>query len=174
MARSTPAAPSGEGHLHRLPSRVPGLTALRLDLFPDSNDPKAAPERGQVFSKIQRLTRHPRGLQSTRPTPGTHRRLPRRLRSTRTRSSIRQRLRQLPGHVRPAPWRPRPAKPLQAPEGATLELTLEHGIASNSGVQGCSASFRVLFFHRPQPHPLRQHPGTPRRLGSVEVPSRIA
>lgn len=116
---------------------IPGLTALRIDLLPDSKDPKAAPERGQVFSKFSVAL----------ATPGA--------------SNQPVILRELIADYLAGPFdaarvidsgggfgsypvmnAPRHAfivleKPLDAPAHATLEITLEHGIAANSGVQGC-------------------------------------
>ncbi|MGE3309436.1 MAG: PSD1 and planctomycete cytochrome C domain-containing protein [Limisphaerales bacterium] len=117
---------------------VPGLTALRIGIFPDSDDPKAAPERGQIFSKIRVAL----------VSPGTTNR-PVRL------SEV------IADHLAgpfdptqvidagggfgsyPVMKGPRQgilvlSEPLEAPANATLEITLEHGIASNSGVQGCA------------------------------------
>lgn len=117
---------------------VPGLSSLRLDLFPDSSDPKSPPERGQIFSKIKLTLTHP---DSTNREPIELRELiadhlagpfdPARVidsgggfGSYPVMSSPRQAIVVL-------------AKPLEAPSNAQLEITLEHGIASNSGVQGC-------------------------------------
>ena len=118
---------------------VPGLTALQIDIFPESRDPKSPPERGQVFSKITLSLTKP-GSTNTQPV----------------------RLRELVADYLAGPFdaarvidsgggfgsypvmsAPRRAvvvleEPLLAPSDATLEITLEHGIASNSGVQGCA------------------------------------
>lgn len=40
------------------------------------------------------------------------------------------------------------AKPLEAPAEATLEISIEHGIASNSGVQGCPLRNFALAFSK--------------------------
>ncbi|MCC6231361.1 MAG: PSD1 domain-containing protein [Verrucomicrobiales bacterium] len=114
-----------------------GLTALRLDLLPESQDPKAAPERGQAFSKIALALAVPGA--SNQPVV----------------------LRELIADYLAGPHDPARvidsgggfgsypvmnaprrafvvlAQPLDAPADAKLEITLEHGIAANSGVQGC-------------------------------------
>jgi mono/diheme cytochrome c family protein len=143
---------------------VTGLTALRLDLFPDSNDPKAAPERGQVVSKIQ----------ASLAAPGA--------------SNQPVQLQELITDYLAGPYEPARVidsgsgfgsypvmsgtrqgilvlrQPLQAPEGATLELTLEHGIASNSGVQGCA--LRHFAFSGSTDPSLTRFVNTPERLAS--------
>ncbi|MBL9136520.1 MAG: PSD1 domain-containing protein [Verrucomicrobiales bacterium] len=125
---------------------IQGLTALRLDIFPETGDPKAAPERGQVLSKIAvslssaGVTNQPVALQEliadylagpfdaarvidsgggfgSYPVQNTSRRAVVVL-----------------------------AKPLEAPADATLEITIDHGIASNSGVQGCPLRHFALAF----------------------------
>ncbi len=117
---------------------VPGMTALRIGIFPDTDDPKAPPERGQIFSKIRVALASPG--ETNRPV----------------------RLREMVADHLAGPFDPAQvldsgggfgsypvmkgprrgilvlAEPLEAPANATLEITLEHGIASNSGVQGCA------------------------------------
>lgn len=119
---------------------ISGLTALRVDIHPDSEDAKGLPERGQAFSKLklslvvpgEGVTNQPVALQEViadhlagpfdpfgiidsagggfgdYPVMTTSRRIVVVL-----------------------------AQPLNAPADAKLEVTLEHGIASNSGIQGC-------------------------------------
>lgn len=119
---------------------VPGMTAFKVDLFPDAGDPKAAPERGQIFSKLKLALVPPGEGASNRPV------------------ALRELIAdQLAGPhdpfgvlesggggfgSYPVMSGPRSAvvvleQPLDAPEGSKLEITLEHGIASNSGIQGC-------------------------------------
>jgi hypothetical protein len=119
---------------------VPGMTALAIDLFPESTDPKRPPERGQIFSKLK--------LAVIRPDTG----------ATNPPLDLAEMIADhLDGPFDPArvldagggfgsyPVMQAPRRgvvvlkqPLDAPAGATLLLTLEHGIASNSGVQGCA------------------------------------
>lgn len=125
---------------------IQGLTALRLDIFPESQDPKAAPERGQVLSKIALslsapgVTNQPVLLQEfiadylAGPFDAA-------------------RVIDSGGGFGSYPVQNTPrrgvvvlAKPLEAPADATLEITIEHGIASNSGVQGCPLRHFTLAF----------------------------
>jgi hypothetical protein len=116
---------------------VPGLTALRLELHAESQDPKSAPERGQIFSKIKIAlaspgsTNQPVQLQELIADHLAGPFDPFRVidsgggfGSYPVMSGSRQAIVVL-------------SKPLEAPSNATLVITLEHGIASNSGVQGC-------------------------------------
>ncbi|MBN9690079.1 MAG: PSD1 domain-containing protein [Verrucomicrobia bacterium] len=117
---------------------IPGLTALQLDLLPLNPDPKTLAERGQIFSKIKLAVINPQD-------------------STTNAVALQEliadyvagpfdpfRVIDSGGGFGSYPVMSTPrravvvlAKPLEAPAGATLEVTLEHGIASNSGVQGC-------------------------------------
>lgn len=125
---------------YTLKSEVPaGATALRVRIFPTSVDPKSPPERGQIFSK----------LLASYSVPGA--------------SNQPVLFREVVADYLAGPFEPMRiiegggggfgsypvmkgarecvlvfAEPLTPPSGATLELTLEHGIASNSGVQGCA------------------------------------
>ncbi len=118
---------------------VPGLTALQLDLFPEGDDPKRAPERGQAFSKIQLSVPSEGEGATNRPVAfqeviadhlsGPHDPF---------------RVIDSGGGFGSFPTMLTPrrvilvlAQPLEAPPGGTLELSIEHGIASNSGIQGC-------------------------------------
>ncbi|MBX3743894.1 MAG: PSD1 domain-containing protein [Verrucomicrobiae bacterium] len=116
---------------------VPGLTALRLNIDPLNGDPKSAPERGQAFSKITLALvlpgstnqpvalkevvvdyfagpLNPDGILAGGGGFGSYPVM----------TTSRQGVLLL-------------EKPLEAPSDATLEIVLDHGIASNSGVQGC-------------------------------------
>lgn len=115
-----------------------GMTALRVDILPESNDPKRAPERGQIFSK----------LTASLVAPGTTNR-PVKLKDVVVDflSGPRDPRKVLDGDggfgSYPVMTGPRWGvivleEPLPEMEGATLELGFEHGIASNSGVQGCA------------------------------------
>ena len=116
---------------------VTGLTAIKIDIFPESDNPKNAPERGQIFSK----------LTAALVVPGA--------------SNQPVKLKEVIADYLAGPYDPRKIlegggglggyptmsglrwgivvleEPLTAPEGAMLELVIEHDIASNSGVQGC-------------------------------------
>jgi len=116
---------------------VVGLTAIKIDIFPESDNPKSAPERGQIFSK----------LTAALVVPGA--------------SNQPVKLKEVIADYLAGPHDPRKIlegggglggfptmsgprwgavvleEPLTAPEGAMMELLIEHGIASNSGVQGC-------------------------------------
>ena len=118
---------------------VPGLTALQIEIHPDSTNTMMAPERAQVFSKIKLATVPTGGA-----TNGT---------SVTLQEII---VDQLAGPHDPfrvidsgggfgsypvMTSQSRRAvvvlsRPLEVPPGTQLEVTLEHGIASNSGVQG--------------------------------------
>ena len=116
---------------------VAGMTAIKIDIFPESDNPKNAPERGQILSK----------LTAALVVPGA--------------SNQPVKLKEVIADYLAGPRDPRKViegeggfgsypvmsgprwgivvldEPLMAPEGATVELVIEHGIASNSGVQGC-------------------------------------
>lgn len=142
---------------------VQGLTALQIELFPDSNDPKAAPERGQAFSKLKAALVVPGA--SNQPIPfqefiadylaGPH---------------DPARVIDSGGGFGSYPVMTGPRRgvavlrqPLQAPPNAQLELTFEHGIASNSGVQGCA--LRHLALSASTDPRLIEFTHTPERLG---------
>jgi hypothetical protein len=116
---------------------VEGLTAIRFDIFPESAVSNRPPERGQIFSKLTAslavagASNQPVRLKEMVADYLTGPRDPRKV---------------LEGEggfgSYPVMAGPRWGfvvleKPLAAPEGAILELVLEHGIASNSGFQGC-------------------------------------
>ncbi|MCC7376523.1 MAG: DUF1549 domain-containing protein [Verrucomicrobiales bacterium] len=116
---------------------IQGLTALRLDIFPESQDPKAALERGQVLSKIALslswpgVTNQPVALQEL-------------ISDYLAGPFDAARVIDSGGGFGSYPVQNSPrravvvlAKPLEASAEAVLEITIEHGIASNSGVQGC-------------------------------------
>lgn len=54
------------------------------------------------------------------------------------------------------------AQPLEAPADAMLEIVIEHGIASNSGVQGCARHFALASSTDPR---LTTFAGSPERVG---------
>ncbi len=125
-----------------------GMTALKIDIFPASNDPKNAPERGQIFSK----------LTASLVVPGA--------------SNQPVKLKEVIADHLAGPFDPRRIieggggfgsyptmstarwgivvleQPLEAAAGATLELVFEHGIASNSGQQGCPLKHYALSFSK--------------------------
>lgn len=116
---------------------IEGMTALRIEIFPESDAPKRPPERGQIFSKLSvALT-----------IPGA--------------SNQVVKLKEVIADYLAGPFDPQRIidgnggfgsypvmnsqrhgvivleQPLAAPPGSKLELIIEHGIASNSGFQGC-------------------------------------
>jgi len=121
----------------KLPA-VDGLTAIRIDIFPESTVSNRPPERGQIFSK----------LTASLVVPGA--------------SNQPVRLKEMVADFLTGPRDPRKVvesdggfggypvmagprwgvvvleQPLAASEGAVLEIVIEHGVASNSGVQGCA------------------------------------
>lgn len=127
---------------------VAGMTALKIDLFPESDNPRNAPERGQIFSK----------LTASLVLPGP--------------SNQVVKLKDVIVDYLAGPFDPRKVlegggglgsyptmsgprwgiivleNPLEAAEGATLELVFEHGIAANSGVQGCPLKHFSLSFSK--------------------------
>ena len=127
---------------------VAGMTAIKIDILPESDNPKNAPERGQIFSK----------LTAALVVPGA--------------SNQPVKLKEVIADYLAGPHDPRKIlegggglgsyptmsaprwgvvvleQPLTAPEGATVELVFEHGIASNSGVQGCPMKHFTLSFSK--------------------------
>lgn len=115
-----------------------GTTAVRLNIHPDSTDPKATPERGQIFSKIA----------AALVSPGSSNQ-PVQIQEIIADylAGPRDPLKALGGEgggfgSYPVMKGPREcilvfSEPLQMPEGGELQITIEHGIASNSGFQGC-------------------------------------
>lgn len=125
---------------------IAGMTALKIDILPESDNPKNAPERGQIFSK----------LTASLVVPGA--------------SNQVVKLQDVIVDYLAGPFDPRKVlegggglgsyptmttprwgiivleKPLEAPAGATLELVFEHGIAANSSVQGCPLKHFVLSY----------------------------
>ena len=116
---------------------VPGLTAIQIQIFPDSENPKRPPERGQIFSKFSLGLLPPGG------------------------SNTPVRLKEAIADYMAGPFDPQRVvegggglgsypvgsdrregvivleKPLEAPEGSKLVVEIEHGIAANSDFQGC-------------------------------------
>ncbi len=116
---------------------VAGMTALRFDILPESDNPKNAPERGQIFSKLT-VSLIPPGASNQpvklREVIADHL------------GGVRDPLKIIDGGgglgSYPVMSGPRWGvvifeKPLEAPKDATVQLVIEHGIAANSGVQGC-------------------------------------
>lgn len=127
---------------------IAGMTALKIDIFPESDNPKNAPERGQIFSK----------LTASLVVPGA--------------SNQTVKLKEVIVDYLAGPFDPRKVidgggglgsyptmsgprwgiivleKPLEAPEGATMELVFDHGIAANSSVQGCPLKHYALSFSK--------------------------
>lgn len=125
---------------------VAGLTAIRIDIFPESDTSKTAPERGQVFSKlvVERvrpgMSNEPVKLKEVIVDYLTGPRDPRKI---------------LEGNgglgSYPVMTGPRWGivvleQPLMASPDGVVELTFEHGVAANSGVQGCPLKHFALTF----------------------------
>jgi hypothetical protein len=133
---ATGTQPISAKYTLRLPL-LPGMTALRIDIFPEGSNPKRPPERGQIFSKI---------TASVVPQSGSN--MPVRLKEAIADYLAGpfdpQRVVQGGGGLGSYPVLTGPRqgvivleKPLEGPEGAVLQIELEHGIASNDGFQGC-------------------------------------
>jgi hypothetical protein len=149
-----------------------GMTALKIDLFPDSTDPKAGPERGQVFSKLTaRLV-----------VPGATNKMAVPLKEVIVDYLAGPRdPRQIiegGGGFGSYPVMTRPRwgvvileKPLTAAEGTTLELVFEHGIASNSGFQGCPLKHFTL--HATTDRRLADFAGSPARADAWQAWRRV-
>ncbi|MBM3846088.1 MAG: DUF1553 domain-containing protein [Verrucomicrobia bacterium] len=130
--------------------RIPGATAFRIEILPDSDEAGRPPERGQAISKFA-LCIKPKGA-----------------------SNQVVKLQDVVVDFLAGPRDPRNViqaggglgsypvmtgrrwgvmileKPLEIPEGAGLEIRLEHGIASNGGVQGCALrQFRLSYVKDP-------------------------
>ena len=127
---------------------ITGMTALKIDILPDSDNPKNAPERGQIFSK----------LTASIIVPGE--------------SNQPVKLKEVIVDYLAGPFDPRKViegggglgsypvmttprwgvivfeKPLEAAEGALMELVFDHGLAANSSVQGCPLKHYVLSFSK--------------------------
>ncbi|MBK7998927.1 MAG: DUF1549 domain-containing protein [Verrucomicrobia bacterium] len=127
---------------------IAGMTALKIDIFPESNNPKNAPERGQIFSK----------LTASLVVPGASNQI--------------VKLKDVIVDYYAGPFDPRKVlegggglgsyptmsgprwgiivleKPLEAAEGAALELVFDHGIAANSSVQGCPLKHFALSYSK--------------------------
>lgn len=123
---------------------ISGMTALKIDILPESDNPKNAPERGQIFSKLIASILVPG--ESNQPV----------------------KLKEVIVDYLAGPYDPRKIidgggglgsypvmttprwgvivfeKPLETLEGAMMELVFEHGIAANSTVQGCPLKHYVL------------------------------
>jgi hypothetical protein len=121
----------------RVPA-IPGTTAFRLDIEPDSSNPTKAPERGQIFSKLTAILVAP-GI-SNQPVKFKEvimdylagARDPRRVIEPEGGGGF--------GSY-PVMTTARHGflvleNPLPTIEGAVLQLTIDHGIAANS-IQGC-------------------------------------
>ncbi len=117
---------------------VAGMTALRIDIQPESPNPRHAPERGQIFSKL---------TATVSGSAGTNR--PVKLKDVvvdyLAGPRDPQKVLEGDGGLGSYPVMTGPRwgviileEPLTVEEGAMLELVFEHGIASNSGVQGCA------------------------------------
>ncbi len=116
---------------------VVGMTALRIELFPGSEDSKGTPERGQMFSKltvslvVPGASNQPVKLKEVIADQISGPRDPNKIITG-------------DGGFGSYPVMSGPRwglvvleKPLDAPDGATVQLVFEHGIAANSGFQGC-------------------------------------
>jgi hypothetical protein len=126
---------------------VAGLTALRFDIFPESDNPKNAPERGQIFSKLIVSLVVPASNQPVKLREVIVDHL----------GGVRDPLKIIEGGgglgSYPVMSGPRWGvvileKPLEAPKDATVQLVIEHGIAANSGVQGCPLKHFAIFTSR--------------------------
>jgi len=119
---------------------IPGMTALRVDLFPDSSDPKGAPERGQIFSKLK-LAVVKSGEGATNPPVPLQELIPDQLAGPFDPFAVIGSGGGFGSYpVMSASSRRAVivlAQPLDVPADTMLEITIEHGIASNSGIQGC-------------------------------------
>lgn len=130
--------PVGVAYTLRLPA-VAGLSAMRLEIFPDSPDPKNWPERASVLSHVTATAQHPDG----------------------TRQEII--LSEVIADYLAGPFDPQESldggpggfgsfpsqsggrwciivleKPLEAAPSATLEITLKQGAVSNANQQACT------------------------------------
>ena len=145
--RSSGTIPIKASYTLLLPA-VPGLTALQIEIHPDTTNTMTAPERGQVFSKIKLATVPPGGGTNTTPVTlqeiivdqlaGPHDPF-RVIDSGGGFGSYPV----MTSHSRRAVVVL--SQPLEVPVGTQLEVTLEHGIASNSGVQGAVLRNFALF-----------------------------
>ena len=118
---------------------IPGMTALQIDIHPDSQDSKGSPERGQMISKFK-LARVVSGEGVTNPPVPLQELIADHLAGPFDPFRVIDSGGGFGGY--PVMSSPRRAvvvlaKPLDVPADAMLEITLEHGIASNSGIQGC-------------------------------------
>ena len=140
-----------------------GMTALRLDIFPESDFPKRAPERGQILSKMKVLLK----------TPGTSNQVIQikeviadYLAGPFDPHGVIENKGGFGGY--PVMTHPRQAffvleRPLSASKGSRLEILLEHGIASNSGFQGCA--LRHFAFSSTKDSRFTEFVNTPTRVG---------
>lgn len=115
-----------------------GITALRIRILPDSNDAKKSPERGQVFSKISAALIIPGA--SNQPVQ-----LKEFIADYLAGPFEPSKVLESDGGFGSYPTMTGPregiavlAEPLLPPAGAELQITIEHGIAANSGFQGCA------------------------------------
>lgn len=135
--------PISAAHQLTVPA-VQGMTAIKIDLFPESTDPHSPPERGQIFSKISvalkvaGASNQPVVLKDVVVDYLAGPRDPRKVIEG-------------DGGLGSYPVMTGPrwgviilAQPLNAPEGAMLQITLDHGIAANSNVQGCQVKHFAL------------------------------
>ena len=125
---------------------VPGMTAFKLDILPASNNPKSPPERGQVLSKLTAMLLVPGA--SNQPV-----KLKEVIADYLSGPRDPQKILDGGGGLGSYPVVTGPRwgivvleKPLAAPEGATIQIVIEHGIASNSGFQGCPLKHFALSF----------------------------
>lgn len=125
---------------------VPGMTAFKVDIFPASDNPKSPPERGQVLSKMTAVLVVPGA--SNQPV-----KLKEVIADYISGPRDPQKILDGGGGLGSYPVVTGPRwgivvleKPLTAPEGAAIQIVIEHGIASNSGFQGCPLKHFALSF----------------------------
>lgn len=122
---------------------VPGMSGLQVDLFPESEDSKGLPERGQAFSKIKVSLVTP-GEGTTNQPLALEEVIADHLSGPLDPFAViaageggGSGFGSYPVMTSPRRLRVLLAQPVVASSGAKLQVTLEHGIASNSGIQGC-------------------------------------
>ena len=143
---------------------TPGLTAIRIQIFPESEDPKAPPGRGQILSKLTAALRVPGA--SNQPVV-----LKEVVVDYLAGPRDPQKILEGDGGLGSYPVTTGPRwgiivldKPLSPPEGAILQLNIEHGIAANSSVQGCPLKQFALSYSTDAR--LSNFVGTPQRAES--------
>jgi mono/diheme cytochrome c family protein len=111
---------------------VPGMTAFKLDIFPASDNPKSPPERGQVLSKLTAMLVVPGA--SNQPV-----KLKEVIADYLSGPRDPQKVLDSGGGLGSYPVVTGPRwgivvleKPLAAPERATIQIVIEHGIASGA------------------------------------------